>query len=245
MVKRKTPALYPKPAPVKLSEPVRVVPVKKKRGRKVTHELEPSPELVTALQKLVETERERLDLIGRLRGYKALLLERVEPHCGKRPKQIPVVKWRDIAQRVKLIDRLVDDAPADVRHALLALHTLSHLNDALVKVRDITPEIRVAVCMAIDLGMLLQRGQVQIDFGADVDAGKRNRKSTVTANAAKQTAKQKRVAVAKAEFTRRRKAAPDRVSDETILTRMSEVKDTSGKGVYGSLVTLRRYKLEW
>ena len=166
--------MYPKPDSTKLAEPQKIIAVDIKRGKLAGITIEATPELRTQTQALIEIERHRIDLIARLRAYKAALLARIEPHCGERPKHIPLAKWRDIEQRTKLIADLPNDAPGEARDALLALRTLSILNDAMIVLRDITPAIRQAVCSAIDLGMLLQRGQTQIDHGEAVDRGRIN-----------------------------------------------------------------------
>ena len=63
MAKKKTiPAMYPKPEPVKLPRPQKIVAVDPK-SKTVT--LESSPELLTQLQAMTETERHRFDLVAR------------------------------------------------------------------------------------------------------------------------------------------------------------------------------------
>jgi len=197
MSKNKTvPPMYPKSDSIKLGA-AEIVAVDKKT-RTVHLQCEGSPP--EALLAAIEAERHRWDLIARLRAHKATLMARIEPHCGDRPKHIPAAKWRDFEQRTKLIADLPHNAPGEARDAFLALRTLSILNDALIELRDITPAIRQAVCSAIDLGMLLQRGQTQIDHGAAVDAGKRSVRSRTAANAKKSDNKLSRSEDAFSEF---------------------------------------------
>ena len=233
--KKPIPAMYPKPEPTQLAHPQKIVAVEIKRGKLVGITIEGAPP--AELLQAVETERERFDLIARLRAYKATLLARIEPHCGERPKHIPPAKWRDIDQRIRLIAEMPKDAPAEARDALLALQTLFVLSDALIVLRDMTPAIKQAVCAAIDLGMLLQRGQTQIDHGEAVDVGRRNVRSRANANSAKSEAAQQRFKLAESEYHRRMK---DGSKKTATLKSMSKVKDHNGKPVFGSFGQLKR-----
>lgn len=243
--KKPVPAMYPKPATTKIAEPQKIVAVEKKRGKLLGITIEVSPELQTQSQASIEIERHRFDLIARLRAYKGTLLARINPHCGERPKHIPAAKWGDIEQRAYLIADLPDDAPGEARDALLALRTLSVLNDALIQLRDMTPVIKQAVCSAIDLGMLLQRGQTQIDHGEAVDVGRRNVRSRSKANQAKSQSAAQQSKHAEIEFNRLiAKETQPRMRTAT-LANMAEKKDRNGNPIYGSLPTLKRYAKTW
>lgn len=239
MSKRKhAPAMYPAPAPVKI--PARRITGIDRKTKTLTLEGEVPPELAA----MAAAEIQRVDLIGRLRRYKATLLARIEPHCGDRPTHISRAKWKDIAQRWSLISALTDDAPGEARDALIALHVLSRLDAALIAIRTLTPEIKVAVCAAIDLGQLLQRSQTQMDFAEAVDVGQRNARSRSVANRAKREAKQQQSDLAEAEFRRRMQNSPPRMKTAT-LRNMAAVKDHDGKPMYGSEATLKRYATSW
>ncbi len=239
MTQRKTaPAMYPAPAPVKI--PARKIVGVDLKTKTLTLEGEVPPELAA----MAAAEIQQLNLIDRLRRYKATLWARIEPHCGDRPKHIRKKAWDDVLCRANLITDLVADAPGEARDALLALRNLSRLNAALVAIGTLTPEIKLAVCSAIDLGQLLQRSQTQRDFAEVVDVGQRNARSRSVATRVKRESTQQQSDLAEAEFRRRMQNSPGRMKTAT-LRNMAAVKNGDGRPMYGSLATLKRYATSW
>ncbi len=156
------PAMYPPPAPIELP-PQKIVAIDLKT-KTITIEGSPPPDLVAA----AEMERRRLNLVERLTGYTKTLAMRITPHWGERPKHISLATWRNLEQRINAMDRLPENAPAPAQDDLLALQTLNRLVKELVNASDWPESIDRAICEAIDLGKLLQRGQTQIDHGKAV-----------------------------------------------------------------------------
>ncbi len=196
--KRQIPAMYPTPAPVKVTTPQKIIDFDL-TTKTITIEGSPPPELLA----MVEIERRRLNLLERLAGYLETLAKRIARHWGERPKHISPATWRNLEQRIKAMAELPENAPADAREALMALHTLNRLVGELVEAGDWPETIDRAICYAIDFGQLLQRGQTQIDHGETVDRGKRNAEATAGATEAKRTKKNDRSETAHAEYTRR------------------------------------------
>lgn len=170
--KRHPPAMYPDPAPIELATPQKVVAFDPKT-RLITLQGPPPPELLAA----EEAHRHRLNLNTRIKQYALSCVLRIEPHWGERPKHISPAKWKNRELRVRAMAELPESAPADAHDALKALHTLNLLADELVKADDWPDAIDRALCYAIDLGQLLQRGQTQRDYGEIVDTGKRSKQS--------------------------------------------------------------------
>jgi len=235
------PPMYPKPDSIRLCG-LQIVSVDKKtRTVHLQGEGSPPPALLAA----IEAERRRLDLTARLTGYAQSCLMQIMPHFGERPKYISAAKWRDNEQRVRLIRDLPDDAPAHARDALMAVKTISRIADALMTAGDYPDEIDRAICLAIDLGQLLQRNQTQIDYGETVDAGKRNVQARNAANQTKRNGSKSRSEVAESEFNRRMSGVnSDRMKTAT-LKNMSKALGTNRKLIYGSLATLNRYAKTW
>lgn len=238
---RKTvPAMYPP------SEPVQLPPQKiigfDAETRTITLEGPTPPELLAA----VEQEKLRLNLKARLCGYCETCLQRLEPCWGERPEAISRSQWLDqkLTTPQGCVIKLPKDAPAESRDAHLALIAIQWILKCLEQEGPISPLVSRAICMAIDLGQLLQRGQVQIDHGEAVDRGRRNIASTDTAISAKQRESQQKSAVAEAEFNRRMASRNLRLATAT-LKNMATIKDADGEPKYGSLSQLKRYKKTW
>lgn len=233
--KKPVPAMYPKPEPIKVAQPLKIVAVDIKRGRLVstTFEGPPPPELL----EVMEHERRRMDLTFRLKCYAQNCGLQIHRHCGERPKYISVAKWNDFNQRVRLIRKLPDSAPPEAHDALLAIQTLNRLVDELAQAGDYPEAIERAICWAIDLGQLLQLNQSQIDHGEAVDVGRRNVRSRASANSAKSEAAQQRFKLAESEYDRRMKGGGKKTAT---LKNMSKVKDHNGKPIYGSFGQLKR-----
>ncbi|MCX7421344.1 MAG: hypothetical protein NT013_17620 [Planctomycetia bacterium] len=126
----------------------------------------------------------------------------------------------------------------------MALHTLNRLADELAEAGDYPDSVERAICLAIDFGQLLQRGQTQIDHGANVDKGKRNTKSVMGATEAKITKKDDRSEPARVEFFRRMATIKTPRMKIATLKNMSEMKDISGKQIW-KIGTLRRWAKNW
>lgn len=236
---KQTPAMYPTPAPVELATPQKIVAFDPKT-KTITIEGSPPPEVLA----MAEIERRRLNLMERLTGYAASLATRITPHWGERPKHISPAKWRNLEQRIKAMAELPENAPAEARDALMALHTLNRLVNELVEADDWPETIDRAICYAIDFGQLLQRGQTQIDHGETVDRGKRNAKAVTEATEAKRTKKIDRSELAHTEFVRRMATVKNPRMKTATLKNMSEVMEGK-KPKWGSLGTLKRWSRGW
>ncbi len=235
MVKQKhVPAIYPPPDSIKLPDQ-RIVAVNRKT-RTITLAGSPPPELVAA----AEVERKRLDLTAKITGYAATCCARVMPHFGERPKNISAAKWRDIEHRIRLTHCLPVDAPPEAHDAFKALKTINRLVDALVAAGDYPEAIEHALCLAIDLGQLLQRGQTQIDVGPAVQRGKANVTALTTSNAARLQKSEARKRIAIARYHEIQRANPS-WTKSVIITDMDSVLDADGRHVYGSERTLVEY----
>lgn len=232
-VNKPVPAMYPPDPAVKLKTPLKIVAFDLKT-RTITIEGPTPPELLHA----AEIERKRLDLNARLRGYAETCLKRLLPFLT--PKE------RRAATKRKLPHSLRDDAPAEAHDALLTLKTLNRIVDELVQAGDWPDEIDRALCLAIDLGQLLQRGQTQLDHGANVDTGKRNKASTSDANRAKADRVKARKEAARQEYLRRMATTAGNRKKNQTLTNMATVMETDGiTPKYGSLGTLKRWSRDW
>ncbi len=241
--RQQTPAMYPTPAPTEVATPLELVAIDPKT---VAIEGSVSPEEFAAIMKTLETERRRMDLVERIAGYTKTLLLRIVPHCGERPKNIAPAKWKNFEQRIKAMSKLPANAPAEACDALAALHTLFQMAEELAEAGDWPDSIDRAICYAIDFGQLLQRGQTQIDHGANVDRGKRNAKATAGANAVKKTKTDERIEAAHAEFNRRMATAKSLRMKTATLTNMSKVMEDDGTTPkWGSLRTLNRWERKW
>ena len=238
---KQIPAMYPTPAPVELATPQKIVAIDLKT-KTITIEGSPPPELLAA----AEIERRRLNLTERLTGYAKSLATLITPHWGERPKHISPATWRNLERRVKAMAELPENAPAEARDALMALHTLNRLVQELVDAGDWPETIDRAICYAIDFGQLLQRGQTQIDHGETVDRGKRNAKAVSGATEAKRTKKIDRSEPARAEFNRRMATVKNPRMKTATLKNMAEVMDADGATPkWGSLATLKRWSRGW
>lgn len=241
--KRQTPAMYPTPAPLKLATPQKVVAIDPKT---IAIEGSVSPEEFAAIAEMLETERRRMDLTGRLAEYKRKLVNAMAPHWGERPKHISPAKWGNLKQRVNEMTELPETAPAEAHHILAALKTFFSLVDELADANNNPQPAARAICWAIDLGILLQRGQSQIEHGETVDRGKRNAKSTADANDAKARQASGRREQAKAEFLRRMATVKIPRMKTATLKNMSVVMATDGvTPKWGSLTTLKRWSCDW
>lgn len=244
MAKKKTvPAMYPKPDPIRLSKPLKFVSVDKKT-RNV--ELECSDADDAALLRATHASAlRRHDLRERLNGCLASCQILIIPHFGDRPPYITVAKWKSLEQRLRLLRSLPENAPAEAHSALEAVQTIFQILDKLVNADHVTAEIERAICLAIDLGQLLQRSQTQIDHGEAVDVGRRNVRARSEANSAKSRKSQDQSALAETEFNRlMAKETQPRMMTAT-LENMARRKDHNGKPIYGSLPTLKRYAKTW
>ena len=238
---KQIPDMYPPPAPVELATPQKIVAFDPKT-KTITIEGSPPPELLA----MAEIERRRLNLMERLTGYAKSLATRITPHWGERPKDISPAKWRNLEQRIKAMAELPENAPAEARDALMALHTLNRLVQELVEAGDWPETIDRAICYAIDLGQLLQRGQTQIDHGATVDRGKRNAKATAGATEAKRSKKIDRAEAALVEFNRRMATVKTKRMKSATIKNMSQVMEGDGTTPkWGSLAALKRWSHDW
>ncbi len=131
----------------------------------------------------VENDPHRMDLNARLRKYLESCLLRTFPHLGDRPAYISEADWQSHDLRTKLLAEMPVDAPGEAHDALRAAKLIQKMVDALVIEDEWSDGIERVICMAIDLGKLLQRGQVQRDFGEQVAVGRRNTQSRSEANA--------------------------------------------------------------
>ena len=239
--KRHPPAMYPDPAPIELATPLKIVAVDPKT-RTIT--VERAPELAEIESK----ERRRLDLTARLKQYAGNCRDRIAPHWGERPKHVSPAKWKNLEQRVRAMTQLPENAPADAHDALKALQTLNRLTDELVEADDYPESIERALCYAIDLGQLLQRGQTQRDYGKTVEDGRIATRSRSAATEENSRGKSGRSEAAHAEFNRRMKAVKGaRKTNQTLVT-MSEVmipNTKPPKPLWGSIATLNRYAKLW
>lgn len=235
--KRHSPAMYPEPAPIELAKPLKIVPVDLKSG---TWRIDgPTPPEMLAIE---EVERQRLDLKGRLATYCENCLVRMEPYWGKRPEHVPRSQW--LAKKLDM--KVPENAAGDIGDTLLSLKTMQGLLEYLEASGPISPNIRMALCLAIDLGQLLQRGQTQREYGETVDKGRRYRKSTSGATEANSLGKKDRSEAAFAEFTRRMATVKETRRKTDTLRRMSEVVGDDGTTPkWGSLATLKRWSKHW
>ena len=238
---KQIPDMFPLPAPVKLEKPLKIVAVDPETGTFIC-EGSPSPDLLAA----AEIERRRMNLIERLRGYKETCLHRMKSHWGKRPKHIQPSQWNDMNARFRLIPTLQwpDNLPAKARHALEALQTLLKLDEELQNSNSLSGPIQRAICLAIDFGQLLQRGQTQIDHGATVDIGKRNAVGRAKAKVVKLTKTDGRIEAAHTEYQQRMATIKTPRMKTATLQNMSEMMDSSGNQI-GKFGTLRRWANNW
>ena len=237
---KQIPAMYPTPDPVELATPQKIVAFDPKTNT-ITLEGSPPPELL----RLAEIEQKRLNLTERIPEYTNTLALRIAPHWGERPKHISSAKWRNLEQRIKAMVQLPENAPAEARDALMALHTLNRLVAELVEAGDWPDAIDRAICYAIDFGQLLQRGQTQIDHGETVDLGKRNAEAVAGAREAKSTKTNHRIEAAHAEFRRRMATVKKSRMKMATLKNMLEMKDNSGNPVWPPIDTLKRWARDW
>lgn len=242
-IKKVVPAMYPPPETVHLS-PRKIVAFDPET-RTVTLE-GPVP---TELLKAAELERWRLDIKSRLATYCETCLKRMEPYWGKRPKGVPRSKWLD--QKLLIpgdgqdqVISLPRSAPGEIQDAHRALIAILWIDRCLISERSVSRRMCIAICMAIDLGQLLQRGQVQIDHGEAADRGRRNIESTRKAKEAKSRGSLQRSIAAEAEFNRLMANRRPRQATDT-LKQMAEIKDANGDPKYGSFSQLKRYKKNW
>ena len=263
---KQTPAMYPTPEPVELATPQKIIDIDLKT-KTITIEGSPPPEMTrlgeledwrgkvvahdpkTNKVQLVfslppEKEKRRLNLTERLKHYAKKCAIQISPHWGERPKHISPAKWRNLDQRIKAMDELPENAPAEARDALMALHTLNRMVKELVEAGDWPEAIDRAICEAIDFGQLLQRGQTQIDHGGAVDRGTRNAKAVAGATEAKRTKKIDRSEPAHAEFNRRMATVKNSRMKFATLENMSKMKDISGNQIW-KIGTLIRWSRDW
>lgn len=233
------PPIYPQPDPVHIGTLV-VVDVDV-ASKTITVAGEPPAEL----KELAERERWRMDLNARVAQYTATCLTRVLPHFGERPKYLTPEKWNDIEQRVRLLQRLPAEAPEYARLAFMAIQTLNRLADELVAAGDYSEHIERALCCALDLGQLLERGQAQIDIGATVDSGRRSKRAVKTASQAKQDLTHSKSELAREEFDRRMQGSKNARMKTSTLKNMAQLKDSEGRYIYGSLRTLIKFSNGW
>ena len=227
------PAMYPTP-PTKKLPPRKIVDVDP-LSQTITLEGPVPPELLQA----IEQERRRLDLFSRLEAYGKRCLALVKPWIGERPQRVSSTAWENPEQLARLNIRLPENAPAEARDALLALRTQSRLLDQLMESGDLPESVNSAVCLAIDLGKLLQRTQTQLDYGSVVDTGKRAKRSTSVANDEKRRTTEEKKKSAHAEFVRRMQTAGPRMKTAT-LQNMSAANPS-----FGTLGTLKRWAKNW
>ena len=263
-VNKSDPPLYPPPDSIKLETPLRLVSLDLKTKTLVVEAA--TPQQVSTLQRsnvtipaycaedmlrcrglsdadrrrletIADGERKRLDLNARLKGYAETCLARMLPFMS--------AAERRSATKGKLPNALPDTAPAEAHDALRAWHTLNQIVAELVKADDWPDELDRALCLAIDFGQLLQRGQVQIDYGQIVDSGRRNAESRDAANQAKRRDAEAKEQAAHAEFSRRMASATsDRMKTAT-LSNMAKERTSDGKLRFYSLVHLKRLAKNW
>lgn len=231
-------AIYPTSKSIELA-PRKVVAVDLK-AHTITLEGPTPPELLAE----TEADRRRFDLNARLKGYAETCLQRVFPSLS-RSQQQSLAKKPKRATLTKLPDSLPDDAPAEARDALLALQTIHRITNELARVQDWPDEMDLALCLAIDLGQLLQRGQTQVDHGENVAAGQRNRIARSEAVLVKIKNKQDRIEASRVEYIRRAKEinSPRRKTD--ILRKMSGETNADGSLKYYSFAKLKGIAKDW
>jgi len=224
---KRAPAIYPKPEPVRLKEPVRLLGVDV-ASRTVTVQHPQNTDDRQAIEQAVQTVRERWDLFDRLRGYRAVLVERLGGYAGVSAEMpFAEVKQR-LAESVK-----PEDTDAAQRDAWLSLRTLAILDDCLQQIREVPAVISVALCAAMDLGQLLQRQQVQIDVGEHVDVGRRNSAGRVKASAKRKASCDAEREAAFQEYLRLRKAGGRTKHHTATLQNMA--KAAKGELSFGTL----------
>ncbi len=240
--KRHPPAMYPEPATIEIKTPQKIVAFDPKT-RTITIEGPPPPELLAA----EEANRHRLNLNARIKQYALSCVLRIEPHWGERPKHISPAKWKNRELRVRAMAELPETAPADAHDALKALQTLNLLADELVEADDWPDAIDRALCYAIDLGQLLQRGQTQRDYGDIVDAGRRSKDRSITANSAKSKPVPDKIKAARVEYTSRRADSENsRISKTDLLRKMAGEFKEDGKTLkFYSFSRLKTYAKDW
>lgn len=235
------PAIYPEAPAIKLAEPQKIVAVDIKT-RTITFAGSPPPQLVEAAKK----EGRRLNLQQRLTGYAVSCLSRLMPHFGERPEYISAAKWKDVEERVRLLRSLPEHAPAESRDDLRALQTLNRLAAELAEVGDYPDGVERAICWAIDLGQLLQRGQTQIDHGEAVDVGRRNKDGRKVAYKVKATRVKSRRELSRDEFLRRWTESPDPQKTKIVTAMAREMDDsTPPKRKYYSYSKLMTFSKDW
>lgn len=193
----------------------------------------------------VENDARQMDLNARLGKYLKTCLLRTLPHLGDRPAYISEADWQSHEQRTKLLMELPVDAPGEAHDALRAAKLILRMTDELVNENEWSDGIGRVICLAIDLGKILQRGQVQLDHGVNVARG-RGIKQTQDAGGKATSDKSKvNYELWRVEFERRMSELTYYEGAEgKILTAMSFVKD-DGKRVYGTITTLKRYWEKW
>jgi hypothetical protein len=215
-------------------------------------EIEVSPadeESQRRLQSFAAHQRDRWDLMGRLIGYKVMLLGRLKGFIAVGAD----AKWDDIVAALPHVT-LPENAPGEARIALLSLQSMAILYQALIEAEEFTRwrqsrAMMMALCAAIDLGWDLQRGQAEIDLGEAVDLGRRNADSRKAAGSKRAAELEQRMAAAEAEYLRLRIVVSDGKPKfhTATLTNMAEQKLPDGKLKWGPLDTLKRWarKGQW
>lgn len=216
--------LYPSPPSLELKSPLDMT----EPGVFVCHD----PGDAATLQAIQRQEQERFRLFDRLGGYKMALLQRLAPYCD-------LTQEHSFEAVISCLPSIVlpPEAPGEVRDALTALRVLATIHIALIAVKEITPAMKVALCAAIDLGMLLQRGQAEHDFAGAVDVANMNQQARKNAVQKRTATKQSASEKAFQEFQRRKEQSPSATETDII--------NTMAAMGYGTVRTLYRYKKDW
>lgn len=236
-VKRMVPAIYPEP------EPIELLPQEIIGYDPETNTIILKGSMPRVIKDAEERERLRLDLNQRLKKYALVLGSRVARFISN----YPYGKTPKAAEKKLRSTRAKDlsiDATVEAHQALYSIHTMYRMVDELIAAGDYPDSIDRAICWAIDLGKLLERGQTQIDHGEAVDRGRKNMDAHAAAVAGATAKKQSRSEAARQEFEKRLPLNPNRTPTD-ILNAMAEEEYENGKPRWGSIASLNRWKKEW
>jgi hypothetical protein len=237
---KQIPPVYPDPEPIEL--PRRKAVSFDEVTRTITLEGPTPPELIR-LQEMAEL---RFNLPKRLSHYLTCSLICSLPHLGPRPAYFSNEDWLDHAKRTRLLVELPENAPAEAKDSLRCAKIIQQITDRLVAEDDWSDRMDEVICLAIDLGKLLQRVSVQIELGAQVAAGKVVVKARQSGAKKVAESAESRSAKAEKEFRRRLAQVKGQPRMKTaILKAMATVLDPDGRPVYGSYSTLKRYAKDW
>jgi hypothetical protein len=237
---KQIPPVYPEPEPIHLP-PRKIVSIDE-ATRTITLEGPTPPELI----KLHEMIEKRFNLPERLSHYLKCSLQITLPHYGTRPAYVSQTDWESHESRIRRLVELPENAPAEAKDSLRCAKIIQQITDRLVAEDDWSDRMDEVICLAIDLGKLLQRVSVQIELGAQVAAGKVVEKARQSGAKKVAESAESRSAKAEKEFRRRLAQVKGQPRMKTaILKAMAKVRDPDGRPVYGSYSTLKRYSKDW